>query len=105
MCSCFAVIGMLDVLTGIETSPTGASKQAARTSDLIFSVPRLVAELSAILPLWPGDVIFTGTPSGIGATRQPAEFLAEGDVLETWVEGIGTIRNTCTGGSDHPTST
>jgi 2-keto-4-pentenoate hydratase/2-oxohepta-3-ene-1,7-dioic acid hydratase in catechol pathway len=69
--------------------------QDARTSDLIFSVPRLVVELSAVLPLLPGDVIFTGTPAGVGATRQPARFLQSGQVLESWVEGIGTIRNRC----------
>ena len=55
--------------------------------------PALVAELSAVLPLLPGDVIFTGTPAGVGATRQPARFLATGSVLESWIEGIGTIRN------------
>ena len=53
-------------------SVDGETMQDARTSDLVFSVPRLVAELSAVLPLLPGDIIFTGTPSGIGATRQPA---------------------------------
>jgi 2-keto-4-pentenoate hydratase/2-oxohepta-3-ene-1,7-dioic acid hydratase in catechol pathway len=73
----------------------GETMQAARTSDLIFGVPRLIAELSAILPLLPGDVIFTGTPSGIGGTRQPPRFLQRGEVLETWIEGIGTIRNQC----------
>src|SRR4051794_34522109 len=73
----------------------GETVQDARTSDLIFDVPRLVAELSAILPLLPGDVIFTGTPAGVGATRDPARFLQPGEVLETWIEGIGTIRNTC----------
>jgi 2-keto-4-pentenoate hydratase/2-oxohepta-3-ene-1,7-dioic acid hydratase in catechol pathway len=74
-------------------SLNGETVQDARTSDLIFSVPRLVAELSAVLPLLPGDVIFTGTPAGIGAVRQPPVFLEPGDVLETWVEGIGQIRN------------
>jgi len=74
-------------------SVDGETVQDARTSDLIFGVPQLVAELSAVLPLLPGDVIFTGTPSGIGATRQPARFLQPGNVLETWIEGIGTIRN------------
>ena len=74
-------------------SVDGETVQDARTSDLVFSVPRLVAELSAVLPLLPGDVIFTGTPAGIGATRQPARFLASGNVLESWIEGIGTIRN------------
>ena len=61
----------------------------------IFSVPRLIAELSDVLPLLPGDVIFTGTPAGVGIARQPARFLRAGQVLESWVEGIGTIRNRC----------
>ena len=69
--------------------------QDARTSDLIFGVPRLVAELSAVLPLLPGDAVFTGTPAGVGVARQPARFLAAGQTLESWVEGIGTIRNRC----------
>lgn len=73
----------------------GETVQDARTSDLIFSVPRLVAELSGVLPLLPGDVIFTGTPAGVGVTRQPPRFLQPGDVLESWIEGIGTIRNRC----------
>lgn len=73
----------------------GEVVQDARTSDLIFDVPRLIAELSAVLPLLPGDVIFTGTPAGVGATRKPPRFLAPGQVLETWIEGVGTIRNRC----------
>jgi 2,4-didehydro-3-deoxy-L-rhamnonate hydrolase len=73
----------------------GEKMQDARTSDLIFDVGRLVAELSAVLPLLPGDVIFTGTPAGIGAVRKPPRFLQPGDVLESWVEGVGTIRNRC----------
>ena len=76
-------------------SVDGEIVQQARTSDLIYDVPRLVAELSAILPLLPGDVIFTGTPAGVGATRQPARFLQPGASLESWIEGIGTIRNRC----------
>jgi 2-keto-4-pentenoate hydratase/2-oxohepta-3-ene-1,7-dioic acid hydratase in catechol pathway len=76
-------------------SVDGETVQDARTSDLIFDVSQLVAELSAVLPLLPGDVLFTGTPSGIGATRQPPRFLQPGQVLETWIEGIGTIRNRC----------
>lgn len=79
----------------IGCSVNGEVKQESRTGDLIFGVPQLVAELSAILPLLPGDVIFTGTPAGVGLARQPAEFLQPGDVVETWVEGIGTIRNRC----------
>lgn len=75
----------------------GEKMQEGRTSDLIFGMPRLIAELSAVLPLLPGDVVFTGTPAGIGATRQPPRFLQPGEVLETWVDGIGTIRNRCVG--------
>ena len=76
-------------------SVDGEVVQDSRTSDLIFSVPRLVAELSSVLPLLPGDVIFTGTPAGVGFTRQPPRALRPGNVLETWIDGIGTMRNTC----------
>jgi 2,4-diketo-3-deoxy-L-fuconate hydrolase len=82
-----------DVALGCSVD--GEKLQEARTSDLVFSVPRLVAELSAVLPLLPGDVIFTGTPAGVGATRQPPRFLQPGQLLESWVEGVGTIRNRC----------
>jgi 2-keto-4-pentenoate hydratase/2-oxohepta-3-ene-1,7-dioic acid hydratase in catechol pathway len=74
-------------------SVNGEVVQQGRTSDMVFSVPRLVAELSAVLPLEAGDVVFTGTPAGIGATRKPPRFLQAGDVLATHVEGIGAIRN------------
>ena len=70
----------------------GEVVQKNRTSDLVFSVPRLIAELSAILPLLPGDVIFTGTPEGVGATRKPPRFLQAGEVLHSWIEGVGSIR-------------
>jgi 2-keto-4-pentenoate hydratase/2-oxohepta-3-ene-1,7-dioic acid hydratase in catechol pathway len=80
---------------GLGCSVDGETVQDARTSDLIFGLPRLVAELSAVLPLLPGDVIFTGTPAGVGFTRKPPRSLQPGQVLETWIEGIGTIRNTC----------
>ena len=76
-------------------SVDGEKMQDSRTSDLIYGLPRLVAELSAVLSLLPGDVIFTGTPAGVGFARQPARFLARGQVLESWIEGIGTIRNQC----------
>lgn len=74
-------------------SVNGEVVQTGRTGDLIFDVSHLVAELSSILPLRPGDVIFTGTPGGVGFARQPPRFLRAGDVLETWIEEIGTIRN------------
>ncbi|HTC80829.1 MAG TPA: fumarylacetoacetate hydrolase family protein, partial [Acidimicrobiia bacterium] len=67
--------------------------QKGRTSDLVFSVPALVAELSAVLALEPGDVIFTGTPAGVGAARNPKRFLAPGEELVSWIEGIGEMRH------------
>jgi 2-keto-4-pentenoate hydratase/2-oxohepta-3-ene-1,7-dioic acid hydratase in catechol pathway len=76
-------------------SVDGETVQDSRTSDLVFDVPQLVAELSSVLPLLPGDVIFTGTPAGVGATRKPPRYLAAGQVLESWIEGIGTLRNRC----------
>ncbi|MCV7174728.1 fumarylacetoacetate hydrolase family protein, partial [Mycolicibacterium sphagni] len=68
----------------------------ARTGDLIFTVPFLVSYLSGILPLLPGDLIFTGTPSGIGFALNPPRYLRDGERLSTYVEGIGTMRNRMT---------
>ena len=73
----------------------GELMQKARTSDLIFPVPALVAHLSSVLPLLPGDLIFTGTPSGVGWARDPQRFLQPGDELVTYVEGIGELRQPC----------
>jgi 2,4-didehydro-3-deoxy-L-rhamnonate hydrolase len=83
----------------------GETVQDDRTSGLVYGVPALMARLSAVVPLLPGDVIFTGTPAGVGQGRTPPRFLAPGDVLESWVEGIGTIRTTCVGTSAGPPST
>lgn len=69
--------------------------QDARTSDMIFDVDRLVHELSWILPLEPGDVLLTGTPSGVGAWRRPPRFLQPGQQLVSTIEGLGSLRNTC----------
>ena len=76
-------------------SVDGETVQDGRTNDLVFSVPQLIAELSGVLPLLPGDIIFTGTPSGVGMARQPPRSLRPGQILESWIEGIGTIRNPC----------
>ncbi len=73
----------------------GEEVQSSRTSDMVFDVPRLIAELSAVLTLLPGDVIFTGTPAGVGVARSPARFLQPGEVLTSSIEGIGTICNRC----------
>jgi 2,4-didehydro-3-deoxy-L-rhamnonate hydrolase len=74
-------------------SVDGREVQQSRTSQLVFGVPELIARLSAVLPLLPGDLIFTGTPAGIGATRQPAEFLSPGQVLTSYIDGVGTMAN------------
>lgn len=66
--------------------------QDGRTSQMLFDVPSLVEKLSEILTLHPGDVIFSGTPSGVGFTREPPKLIQPGQVLETTIEGIGTIR-------------
>jgi 2,4-diketo-3-deoxy-L-fuconate hydrolase len=70
----------------------GESVQEGSTADLIFSVPALIAKLSAVLPLEPGDVIFTGTPAGVGAARTPPRFLRAGDQLVTTIAGVGELR-------------
>jgi 2,4-diketo-3-deoxy-L-fuconate hydrolase len=75
----------------LHCSLNGDEVQRGRTDDLIFSVPALVAHLSSIVPLLPGDLIFTGTPSGVGVSRKPPRFLAPGDELLSTIEGIGTI--------------
>lgn len=74
----------------------GAVLQDGRTSDLIFPVPELIARLSAVCPLLPGDLIFTGTPAGVGAGRTPQQFLHPGDVLVSWIDGVGSLRNPMT---------
>jgi 2-keto-4-pentenoate hydratase/2-oxohepta-3-ene-1,7-dioic acid hydratase in catechol pathway len=75
-------------------SINGVEKQRANTRQQYFKIPRIIAELSAGLTLLPGDIILTGTPEGVGFTREPPEFLHPGDVMETWVEGIGAMRHT-----------
>ena len=71
----------------------GVTKQDARTSDMIFSVATIIEWLSKGLTLEPGDIIATGTPEGVGMGRTPREWLQDGDVMETEIEGIGTMRN------------
>ncbi|MCX0275203.1 fumarylacetoacetate hydrolase family protein [Nocardia zapadnayensis] len=70
----------------------GETVQKGRTRDLIFSVPAMIAKLSAKLPLLPGDLLFTGTPSGVGAGRKPPRFLRPGDELRSYITGIGELR-------------
>jgi len=71
----------------------GERVQHGRTRDLIFGVPAIVAYLSSICELRPGDLVFTGTPAGVGFTRHPPRFLGPGELLVSHFEGIGTLRN------------
>lgn len=77
----------------LSCAVNGETMQEGRTCDLVFTVPELVARLAAVLPLLPGDLIFTGTPAGVGGGRDPKRFLAPGDTLVTRVEGIGEMRH------------
>jgi len=77
----------------IETRVSGDVMQSSNTSNLVFSVPELVAWISQGSTLEPGDVILTGTPAGVGAARTPPRWLQDGDVVEITIEGIGTLRN------------
>jgi 2-keto-4-pentenoate hydratase/2-oxohepta-3-ene-1,7-dioic acid hydratase in catechol pathway len=77
----------------LTTRVNGQVVQHASTADMIFSVATTIAFLSSLMTLEPGDIIATGTPSGIGATRTPPLFLQDGDVVEVEIERIGRIRN------------
>jgi 2-keto-4-pentenoate hydratase/2-oxohepta-3-ene-1,7-dioic acid hydratase in catechol pathway len=81
----------------IASRVNGVTKQDSRTRYMVFKIPRLIAELSAGCELWPGDLIITGTPAGVGFARKPPEYLAVGDTVEVEIEGIGILRNTVTG--------
>jgi 2-keto-4-pentenoate hydratase/2-oxohepta-3-ene-1,7-dioic acid hydratase in catechol pathway len=73
----------------------GAPVQASRTREMVFAVPELVAYLSRHCALEPGDLIFTGTPGGVGSVRQPPRYLAPGECVETEIEGLGRLANRC----------
>ncbi len=79
----------------VRTEVDGVTKQSSTTDELVFGVADLVADLSTIITLLPGDIIATGTPSGVGAGRDPQEWLTDGAELVTSIEGIGTMRNRC----------
>jgi 2-keto-4-pentenoate hydratase/2-oxohepta-3-ene-1,7-dioic acid hydratase in catechol pathway len=78
----------------IRSRVNGVAKQDSRTRYMVFKIPRIIAEVSAGCELWPGDLIITGTPAGVGFARKPPEFLRVGDVVEVEIEGIGVLRNT-----------
>lgn len=83
----------------IRCAVNGVVMQDSRTSRMIYDIPELVARLSSVCPLLPGDLIFTGTPAGVGNARTPRVFLQAGDVLESEIEGLGRLRQSFTAGA------
>ena len=81
----------------IECRVNGKVKQASNTRHMIFNIASIIQWLSRAMPLEAGDVIATGTPSGVGFVRQPPEFLVPGDVVECEVERVGVLRNRIVG--------
>lgn len=77
----------------IETRLNGVTVQSANTSDMLFTVQQLVAFVSRIVTLEPGDIIATGTPSGVGMGRTPPTYMKSGDTVEVAIQHVGTLRN------------
>src|SRR5206468_9176782 len=84
-------IGLRDI--DVRTTVSGEVMQDANTRDLIFGIEQLIVYLSSGLTLRPGDVIATGTPGGVGDSRQPPRYLRQGDTVEIYVSGVGTLAN------------
>jgi 2-keto-4-pentenoate hydratase/2-oxohepta-3-ene-1,7-dioic acid hydratase in catechol pathway len=78
---------------GIRTYVNGVLKQDSNTSQLIFDVPAIIEYLSAAFTLEPGDIVFTGTPAGVGVSRKPPEFLKSGDTVRIEIDGLGALEN------------
>ena len=79
----------------IVTTVDGVEKQNGSTADMIFSVAELIAYLSRAFTLNPGDMILTGTPSGVGKAQHPPQFLGDGSEVSVTIDGIGTLTNRC----------
>jgi 2-keto-4-pentenoate hydratase/2-oxohepta-3-ene-1,7-dioic acid hydratase in catechol pathway len=79
--------------TGIRCYVNGEERQNANTADLIFDIPTLIETLSAGITLYPGDVIATGTPVGVGIGFKPPKYLKPGDLVRVEIDGIGTLSN------------
>jgi 2-keto-4-pentenoate hydratase/2-oxohepta-3-ene-1,7-dioic acid hydratase in catechol pathway len=77
----------------ISLTLNGETMQTSNTRELIFGIDRLVSHLSQLITLEPGDVIFTGTPPGVGQARKPPVFLKPGDTVEVQIEGLGVLTN------------
>lgn len=78
----------------LELKVNGETRQRANTTQMIFSVESIIEELSKGITLYPGDIIATGTPSGVAAGMKTPKYLQENDVLQLWIEGIGEFKNT-----------
>ena len=78
----------------LRLTVNGVEKQNSNTKFMLFNINDLIHDLSTVFTLDTGDIIATGTPAGVGAGRNPQEFMWPGDVVEATVEGIGTLRNT-----------
>jgi acylpyruvate hydrolase len=83
----------------ITTSVDGELLQEGRIDDLVFGPAAIVAYISQIFPLDPGDIVATGTPGGVGHARTPPRYLAAGQVVVTTIEGIGSLRNPVVAGA------
>lgn len=79
--------------TGVRCYVNGEERQNASTADLIFDIPKLIETLSAGITLYPGDVIATGTPVGVGIGFKPPKYLQAGDVVRVEIDGIGSLEN------------
>jgi 2-keto-4-pentenoate hydratase/2-oxohepta-3-ene-1,7-dioic acid hydratase in catechol pathway len=89
---------------GLQCSVSGRVLQKGRTGQMIFSVSQLIAEISHVCPMLPGDVLFTGTPPGVGLARKPQEYLQPGTTLVSEIEGIGRLANPVVAGAGYPQS-
>ena len=78
----------------IASTVNGERRQSSNTRHMIFGVAKIVSYVSGFMTLQPGDVIFTGTPSGVGSAMQPPRFLRPGDVVTLSIEGLGSQRQT-----------
>jgi 2-keto-4-pentenoate hydratase/2-oxohepta-3-ene-1,7-dioic acid hydratase in catechol pathway len=91
---CIASADGIDLAnTDLRTTVAGKVMPQSNPSDLIFSVVDLIEYISAGVSLYPGDVIATGTPGGVGDSRDPKRYLREGDTVEVYIDGVGTLSN------------
>jgi 2,4-didehydro-3-deoxy-L-rhamnonate hydrolase len=88
----------------LQCSVSGRVLQKGRTGQMVFSVSELIAQISQVCPMLPGDVLFTGTPPGVGMARKPQEFLQPGTTLISEIEGIGKLANPVVAGGSYPQS-